>query len=158
MRRVSVSTVVILASARRRMLREAQRAYPHETGGVLIGRFDKQGPHIAKAGDAGPAASAGATRFVRDGAHAQALVDETVARSGGRLDYIGEWHSHPNDQGASPTDVNSMSQLSRDRAYRRSQPVLIIVRRRGRSWLIEAHQLRGQKLVRLTEISPRVRT
>ncbi|MGH2378620.1 MAG: hypothetical protein ACRDGT_09095 [Candidatus Limnocylindria bacterium] len=73
-----------------------------------------------------------------------------MASSRGSEDYLGEWHSHPANVGASPRDRRSMIELGRNPDYRRSRPVLIVLRRAdGRLWVADAHQLIGRRLGRL---------
>jgi len=125
---------------------EATRGLPRESGGILIGRFERDIVVVTQAGGPGRQASRGNADFRRDGEHAQRVLDSAVAASGGDVDYVGEWHSHPSDVPASPKDERSMGHISADPDYKRSQPILVVVRRAGTDWTIDASQFVGQKL------------
>jgi integrative and conjugative element protein (TIGR02256 family) len=101
-----------------------------ETGGVLIGRIDEAGTiSIEKASGPGPKANCTATEFVRDTEYCQNFIDEN-ARSG--LRYVGEWHSHPNDNNnPSETDIKSLTEIAQDKNYLTTTPAMIIFKRSG---------------------------
>ena len=70
----------------------------NEAAGVLIG--ERRESHIVVHEISEPGEGDIRRRcFVdRRGLHHQAAVDEAFARSSGRLQYLGEWHTHPEDQ------------------------------------------------------------
>lgn len=118
------------------MRAESERGLPFETGGVLVGHVDSAGRTlITGVVGPGPHAIRSPTKFTRDGEHSQAEVDRLHRESGGRDDYVGEWHSHPASVGPSGVDVCSMAWIGRNARYRRDQPLLIIMQRtRMREW------------------------
>lgn len=154
---MKVSRALVASSALTRMKREARKGLPKESGGILIGHFERRQVVITGAGDPGPAARSTRSGFRRDGDHSQRLLDAAVARSGGEVDYVGEWHSHPENVGASPTDRASIGGISKDPDYRRSHPVLILLRRNGRSWNVDAFQFTDGRLLSLRLVTQPVR-
>ena len=67
----------------------------HEAAGVLIG--ERRENHIVIHAISEPGPGDVRTRFtvVRKGPHHQALVNELHLKSGGTMNYLGEWHTHP---------------------------------------------------------------
>lgn len=129
---------------------EAGAHLPNESGGILIGQFSDDVVLITRAGDAGPNAYHAPVGFRRDGEHAQQLRDRAVAASGGRDDYVGEWHSHPTDALPSPKDRRSMRAISADRKFALAEPVLIVLCRTSVGmWEPTAYQTCGTRCVSL---------
>lgn len=154
---MKVSRAVISARAMARMKTEANKGLPDESGGILVGRFELDQVVISEAGDPGPRARRTRAGFRRDGDHSQRLLDMAVSRNGGRVDYVGEWHSHPEDCKASPTDESSIEGVSKNPNYKRTHPILIVLRHRKRGWKVDASQFAGGRLVPLELTTRRVR-
>lgn len=77
-----------------------------ETGGILLGHDYGQRIEIRHAGDPGPNAVRGTHTFDRDLAHATALAEAAWIRD--RSQWLGEWHTHPNQELVpSPRDLTS---------------------------------------------------
>jgi integrative and conjugative element protein (TIGR02256 family) len=124
--------------------RECSAGLPAETGGVLVGVESDEGTRITHVTGPGPRARRTRSRFRRDGAYTQAEVNRTYEESGGRADYVGEWHSHPDPIGPSGIDSGSMEWVSKNARYRRSNPVMILARRtRFRRWKLEGYRWQG---------------
>ncbi len=90
--------VVIMSSAVKRLLVYRQlRWYSKEAGGVLIG--ERRGSHIViqEISEPGEGDVRGRNSVDRRGQHHQRIVDEAFSRSLGTLQYLGEWHTHPED-------------------------------------------------------------
>lgn len=110
------------------MLGLARRHAPNETGGILVGRRTDDAVTVLAVSDAGTNAVSEPTRFERDGAHSQAFLEQTVAELGPGVDYVGEWHSHPDgDPSPSPRDTQSFIEIAADPNYLTTAPVLVIV-------------------------------
>lgn len=131
------------------MRAESDGGLPNETGGVLVGYADSAGRTVVTGVvGPGPQALRTPTRFRRDGEHAQAEVDRLHRDSGGRDDYVGEWHSHPASVGPSSVDRGSMAWIGGNERYRREEPVLIIMQRtQARGWLPLAYRCVRGRLV-----------
>lgn len=112
---------------------------PDETGGIVMGHLRGDTLLISRLSGPGPRAVHRPDLFVRDGEYVQAVLDATVAETAGRDDYLGEWHSHPFPQGPSAQDRASLRRISRNPDYRCPRPVLLLCRRRGSSWQLEAY-------------------
>ncbi len=119
--------------------RESRRKAPAETGGILVGHLEANCVHVAMAVGPGPRALHAPTCFVRDGTYAQVALDGIFARSRGRDDYIGEWHSHPAPVGPSHRDRKSLAWIARHPAYDCPSPILLICQRRGHGWLMRGY-------------------
>lgn len=96
--RISVSEKAI--SNMRRLRAES---LPNETGGILIGGFDatRQVVHIVDVLAAPSDSEQRPTYFVRGKKDLLPAVEAIAARTVNNLQYLGEWHSHP--EGASTT-------------------------------------------------------
>lgn len=81
------------------------QGFPNETGGVLLGYHDFNiNAIIIVAGLPAPADSnASPDSFERGVAGLPESVKEANERTAGMVNYIGEWHSHPPGQTASPS-------------------------------------------------------
>ena len=98
----------------------------------------------------GPRALRTRNRFQRDAEYAQAEVDRLHQESGGRDDYVGEWHSHPQSVPASVVDRSSMEWIGTNERYQRDEPVLVIMQRtHSRAWRPRAHRLVQGRLVEI---------
>lgn len=117
----------------------AHAAHPRETGGVLIGvHVHGRRPLVTMAVEV-PSRLATETYYELPKGSAPKIVKEAVA-SDARLGYLGLWHSHPADVGASGTDLRSMRAIARSPGSG-GRPVFIIARRRGDGYALDAHQI-----------------
>ena len=82
-----------------------QEHLPNETGGVLIGYFDvpRKSVYVVDALPAPRDSSEHKTAFVRGFAGLREELEAIEARSGGQVNYVGEWHSHPDGAGTTPS-------------------------------------------------------
>jgi integrative and conjugative element protein (TIGR02256 family) len=70
---------------------------PKETGGVLIGTFDleRMVVHVLETIPSPPDSKEWPTLYIRGSEGLLKNVNEIFDASGGQLEYVGEWHSHP---------------------------------------------------------------
>jgi len=70
---------------------------PKETGGVLLGAYDmdRQHVYVVDTIPSPPGSQEWPTLYIRGCEGLSDRVDEARARTGGQLEYVGEWHSHP---------------------------------------------------------------
>lgn len=116
--------VLITDEAREQLLAAARRLTPAETGGILLGTHSEAGqPIITNAVEIPPETPSRSRYQIPDGA-THAVVDAARRQDPG-IAYIGEWHSHPSNQGASSTDRATMGSLSPESG---PAPVLLIAR------------------------------
>jgi hypothetical protein len=81
--------------------------------------------------------SRGRSRFVIPEGVTPAVV-EIARQIDIRFGYVGDWHSHPADLPASPTDRGTLAKATR-RPRIHTQPIVLIVVRAARGgWTIEA--------------------
>ena len=98
-----------------------------ETGGVLIGRYNKTHNMALITRIYGPPADSqkGQNTFVRGTKGLQQLIDKLW-----RVNeyYLGEWHFHPRGTARpSPIDVRQMRRISASDEHHCPEPILIVV-------------------------------
>jgi proteasome lid subunit RPN8/RPN11 len=121
----------------------ARDDHPDETGGVLIGVQIGSRPWVTEAVLV-PSEKSSPVYYELP-AGARQLASDQARISDPRLGYIGDWHSHTFDIGPSQIDRATMAGLAaRNTDCRR--PVLMIARRRGDVYQLEAHQQVGRLL------------
>ena len=96
-------------------------ALPSETGGVLMGLVDQEHKVIVicNAIAAPPDSEARPYKFERGTEGLGQAVHEIGEKTLGQIQYIGEWHSHPEGHGATPsgTDEKMFAELKRPFAH-----------------------------------------
>lgn len=81
-----------------RRLRELRATrLPNETGGVLLGSFDMERRivYLTDTIPSPPDSEEWPTLYIRGSAGLAAEVERVGVQTGGMLQYVGEWHSHP---------------------------------------------------------------
>jgi integrative and conjugative element protein (TIGR02256 family) len=130
---------------------ESTRALPYETGGVLVGFVEGTTACVTHTIGPGPRAIHRRTGFQRDGDYAQDQINQLYEQSGGKVDYLAEWHSHPKPIAPSPMDLQSMRDISQDEKYLRPEPLLLLAVQVRRSvWQFYAYQYRDGELTELS--------
>ena len=84
-----------------------------ETGGILLGRFSKSLDliEICEAYEIKTGLFS-KMYYKRNVKRAQKIIDTRWIESDGEINYLGEWHTHPNMRAfASSTDINSIKNL-----------------------------------------------
>jgi integrative and conjugative element protein (TIGR02256 family) len=79
---------------------------PNETGGVLLGAYDmdRRAIYVADTIPSPPDSVEWPTLYIRGCEGLPAAVASAAARTGRQLEYIGEWHSHPDRCSTRPSD------------------------------------------------------
>lgn len=111
------------------MARETQAKVSLETGGVLVGFLDSRldAVVITAASGPGPKAHHGVFTFNRDREFCQDFIDRHAGDSSGVIDFVGEWHKHPEvNPSPSPTDCSTYRRLSVDKNSHVDRPVVLI--------------------------------
>lgn len=122
------SLLVIMPSVVNKLLSYRQiDSLKNESAGVLIG--ERRESHIVVREISEPGEGDIRRRcFVdRRGLQHQAAVDEAFARSSGTLQYLGEWHTHPEDQ-PTPSTID-LGTWRRNLAAQEPMVLLIIGRK-----------------------------
>lgn len=123
--------VVIMGHVVERLIvyRQIHRQTP-ESAGVLIG--ERRGPHlvICDLSEPGLGDIRQRYRVNRKGSHHQSKVESVFIESEGTQQYLGEWHTHPEDiPSPSSTDSNSWVNIIAD------EPMLMLIVGREDFWL-----------------------
>jgi integrative and conjugative element protein (TIGR02256 family) len=99
-----------------------------ETGGILVGTRAGDVVTIARVSPPGPRAVHRRFWFSRDTGFLQRWLDEEYDRTDGVVDYVGEWHVHPQlDTPPSCIDRRSLWKIARKSNYATDHPILLIV-------------------------------
>ncbi len=121
-----IRSYTISDEAFRFIVSESAYHFPNETGGILVGKVERNCALIQHATGPGPTAHHMPTRFKRDGDYSQETLDALVQESLGEFDYIGEWHSHPFKSKPSHVDVKSMKWIAANEEYAIKEPVMLL--------------------------------
>lgn len=147
-------TVMVTEPARRAMVAAAAESHPRETGGVLLGiLYDTGAPCVTDAIEFRPQEPSTHRYQVPEGL-TTATVDAARTRDE-RVGYLGEWHSHPTDQPASPIDGSTMANLAANPDT--GEPALFVLRPTSHGqFTIEAYMSINSDLVQvpLVDIGP----
>lgn len=124
-----LARVYALRSVEHTLKSESESKAGVETGGVLVGFLDHKldAVVVTAASGPGPRARHGAFSFNRDRAFCQAFIDRHAAESAGCIDFVGEWHKHPEpNPWPSPTDCSTYVTLAIDDTSHVDRPVVLI--------------------------------
>lgn len=109
-----------------------------EAGGILLGRMLTENEHVVvdEVTVPGPHDRRSRFRFFRAERPAQTAVDAAWTRSGGETNYLGEWHTHPEDDPTpSRHDHTDWQRLVMTQRYEQDALFFVIVGRRTiRAW------------------------
>ena len=113
---------------------------PNETGGVLLGYFDlvNRRVYVVDALPAPPDSSRERSGFERGTEGLEANVDESKRRTADIVGYIGEWHSHPRNIEARPSnaDIKLLLHLAAMLQQDGFPALMLIVGEDDERWLI----------------------
>jgi integrative and conjugative element protein (TIGR02256 family) len=101
-----------------------------ESGGILLGRqiLGTDDVIIDEAADPAPGDVRSRFRFVRRAKSAQAVVDAAWQASRGSRNYLGEWHSHPEDvPSPSPADIKNWRKIAQRARFEQTFLLFVIV-------------------------------
>ena len=115
---------------------------PNETGGVLLGSWDltRRTVYVVETIAAPPDSEERSTLFIRGSSGLRDQVKKAGERTGGMIQYMGEWHSHPDGYGTVPSgdDCNVFSWLSEKTQEDGFPPIMVIVGEDSIQWFIGA--------------------
>ncbi|WP_082646313.1 Mov34/MPN/PAD-1 family protein [Bradyrhizobium valentinum] len=115
----------------RLMCRHARELSPLENGGILLGWRSGEYHIVVDLRGPGPRAIHGRQSFIPDHAWQVSEINRAFEASCGDLDYLGDWHSHP-DGIAKMSDLDSATLLRI--ARRVNAPLMLIVAGSGADW------------------------
>lgn len=129
------------AAALEEALREAQRAYPLETGGLLLGWSPHPGAVvISQVIGPGPKARHHATTFTPDAAWQEEQLAQAYELAGRRLQYLGDWHTHPRGTARlSSIDRATLRRIAAHPDARAGHPVMAVLAG-GPLWQVAVRQ------------------
>lgn len=117
-------------SAIEAMFREADRSYPCETGGVLMGYWAGCDTDVVvtQVVGPGPYAMHDETSFVPDEQFHEMEIARIYAESGRLHTYLGDWHSHPATAAyLSKLDRKTLKRIAAHTAARTLFPVMAVL-------------------------------
>ncbi|MDE5457246.1 hypothetical protein GWE18_31385 [Bradyrhizobium sp. CSA112] len=124
-------TVWLSSPVMRSMSEFARDLSPLENGGILLGWRSGEDRVIVDLRGPGPRALHGRHCFLPDHEWQVAEIESAFEASAGDLDYLGDWHSHP-DGVAKMSDLDSATLLRI--ARRVSAPLMLIVAGSETEW------------------------
>jgi integrative and conjugative element protein (TIGR02256 family) len=135
----SHSSVIIRNHLIFEMIREANRTFPRETGGILLGLRNPIGASVVTAiVGPGPRARHGFESFTPDYDFQEREIAALHVACRGNLMYLGDWHTHPlNKAYLSEKDLLTMERIGSYEPASCPCPVMIILAG-GRPWQTHA--------------------
>lgn len=130
--------VLLSESTLERIALAANRSHPLETGGILVGVHTGGLPWITDMVEISTNARGRTSYRIPRGATRSAV--RGLRERDPRLGYLGDWHSHPMDVPASPTDRATLVATS---AKAMAPVILLVARRVGSSYSHDVHLARG---------------
>lgn len=84
-----------------------------ETGGVMLGNVSNGTIYVEKVSNGGSKAIHEYLYFRADNNYIEMFIDMEIANSGGKLRYLGEWHTHPEiNPNPSVLDLDSIDEIA----------------------------------------------
>lgn len=98
-------TVVIFKDMLSKLFQLRNKKLPNETGGILIGSFDhdRQIVYIVETIPSPPDSEEWPTLYIRGCEDLRQKVEKISQKTDGGLEYVGEWHSHPDRVSTKPS-------------------------------------------------------
>jgi len=128
---------------------------PNETGGVLLGSFDleRQIIYIVDTIPSPQDSQEWPTLYIRGSQGLKRKVDNVAQQTDGMLEYIGEWHSHPNNTDTKPSgdDVQVFSWLTERMDLDGLPALMMIVGQNNRVSCFAGKIDRSERLLPITE-------
>jgi len=127
----------------RKICEEANRRYPYETGGILMGYYEPNGEGtVTEIIGPGPRAKHRRSSFEPDYDFQEKEVAAVYGKSMSQYTYIGDWHTHPNGTGTlSKADRTTMQGISRCPKARCTTPIMLLLVGNPRMWLPQLWEL-----------------
>lgn len=114
MRNDSEWVVRMKSGLKEEMFCALRKDFPNETGGLLLGRLNPKTKvvHITRILPAPPDSKKLPYLFIRGKVGVPLAIRKHRSRSGGLIDFVGEWHTHPNGSAQmSSTDQDAVNEL-----------------------------------------------
>ncbi len=115
----------------------AAMAYPLETGGILVGVMRDGEPWVTSAIELADARKTTSSFVIPFGVTPTSV--DLARRRDARVGYLGDWHCHPANVGASSIDRATLGRNAKRSTRSEELPtILIVLRRAEHVWEIEA--------------------
>lgn len=143
---VGVGRIIFDVTVEKAMFAHRALRLPNETGGVLLGSFDLDRKLVFVSDVFGSPEDSREwpTVYIRGSAGLRSAVQDAEKLTRGGLEYVGEWHSHPDGISgeASPTDKRALRLLS-DEMGEDARPALmfIVAEKEIRTYIAESKAL-----------------
>lgn len=129
--------LIVPAALLAELVTETYRSFPLETGGILLGQSNGATVTLSVVIGPGPSATHGRFSFDPDQSWQAAEVADAWKRADGQVDYLGDWHTHPNGRPhPSRLDIEALRTIREAPEARVTRPIMLIVGAR-RSGAIE---------------------
>lgn len=128
------------------LIREACFKFPLETGGVLLGYRTGSDHVITNAICGGPCAVHRVNSFIPDYSFQEAEIASFYNRSNGNINYLGDWHTHPNGTPRlSRKDKATLLRISKFKDARIDEPLMGILVGSTRLWNLNLWKVESRK-------------
>lgn len=132
------------------MIAEADRIFPYETGGVLLGYWDESFKEVVIDRVLGPGPDAIHRResFIPDARYHEQMIAYHYEASGRLHTYIGDWHTHPlSVPYLSRKDRRTLKKIAKHEEARAPIPIMTILG--GPPWEMKVWRYSRNKLARV---------
>ena len=132
----------------RRIADHGRDKYPHEFGGLLLGRYSRNNKMVEIKDTVLPLKYESSRYHFERGSEGLNEILEMHYTATPSLIYVGEWHTHP-DGPARPsgTDLKAMRELASDPAVLINNPVLLILEMRKKQFACEWYLFHNEQLL-----------
>jgi integrative and conjugative element protein (TIGR02256 family) len=145
-RALGTATVWVAKSAWTALVKESDRQWPLETGGILLGYRAGSDYVVTAIIGPGPDARHFPRAFLPDADWQAHRLAEAYAQSERRHTYLGDWHTHPAGPALlSRTDKRTLRKVARFEAARCPLPLMLLLAD-GRPWRLRAFRQADARL------------
>ncbi|MFC4905562.1 Mov34/MPN/PAD-1 family protein [Kocuria oceani] len=110
------------------MVADGNQCHPNETGGILLGQSSLGSFRVMHTIGAGPEAEHYSRSFTPDRDWQYDQIDEIWAKTGGKIEYLGDWHTHPTGAPIpSNTDQTLLRRTAGNPACQCPHPLMLIL-------------------------------
>jgi integrative and conjugative element protein (TIGR02256 family) len=122
--------IIIEDSVLQQLYKYDPKVYDTENGGILLGKVktDAKQYVISRISIPNKKDKKGKYFFIRNKKEAQLIINQIWADSDGKINYLGEWHTHKqNDPRPSFVDLQLLKQIRKDKTSEFSYVLMIIL-------------------------------
>jgi integrative and conjugative element protein (TIGR02256 family) len=138
MKQPTAGTAWIPEAVLKQMVIEAERVFPLEAGGVLVGYWGESDEVvITNTTGSGPRAIHRRYDFSPDAEYQEAEIARFYEESGGAHTYLGDWHTHPRGGTyLSQRDVRTLRKISTFADARAPMPIMAVLAGGEPKWFL----------------------